>query len=346
MSFRKPPEKTEEADHDLEIWQTARQYAALLGEIPGSFTSITRSLVADGSKGEGILSSGTQFLLQRLLKGKSILAPFYYMTEAIFPEEFQDRVYMSTNEMVGLYRPFDMAAFITMVFLFKKMATACPANEWEFISPTIQRPLAVGAELGKRIPAIGVGAGMLTACMCQLSYGVFLLHDARGFVEYRRKLKSKTHHPDFKWELSRWGCTSAHVAAVFLQIFGLGVDVAEAFIRGTLESSENFSTETDNEVYRYKIARLWLISLLDEGKIPNIAHRGRFYPEGGDVDHLLTNAGSARTAEPDPESAWLNKGRDNISPELTPFLFKAAPRGGVTLSSDDDDEFGGPDEPS
>lgn len=321
----KPSDESIPAGSDQETWHNARQYLSSLGEIPSSFTSITRSLVLDGSKESGELSPGTRFLITRLLKGRSIMAPFYFMSCSLFPDEFENRVYISEREMIDLFKPFDLASFIAILYLFKKLSIVCPSAEWTHVSSTLQSQIDVGLRLGHVIPAMGIGPALLTSSMCQLGLGAFLLHDQKGFVDYRRKLKGVTYKLDHKWEMSRWGCTSAHVGSLFIQHFGLGVTAAHAFVRGLIDPETDLANETDPEVYRYKVIKLWLNSLLDSGRIPNIAHRGRFYPEGGDVEDLLKYVSSVRGAG--DEAGWLSKTKDDVSPEITPLLFRVGGKG-------------------
>ncbi len=320
MTREKPEEGIEQLDA-LEIWQNARKYAALIGEIPTSFSSISRSLAADGAKGTGELSQGTRFLVKRLLKGGAILAPFFFMSKNLFPDEFENRVYISSNEMIDLYKPFDLASFITIVYLARKFSAVCTLDEWKHVSASFQKLLNIGGQLGASIPAIGIGTSLLVSSISQLSLGVFLLHDRKGFIDYRRQLKSQTHKLNHQWELSRWGCTSAHVGALFIQIFGLGVPAAHGFLQSALHGTEGIDTETDNEIYRFRIARVWFDSLLAEEKIPAIHHRGRYYPEGGEVEYLLDKTKEFRKMT-ESDEGWLAKTKDAVSPELTPLLFR------------------------
>jgi len=269
------------------------------------------------------------------------MAPFYFMSEALYPEEFENRVYISNAEILSLYKTFDLAAFVSVFYVLKKFSGTCPASEWSPIVSKLQQQVDVGIHLGLAIPAIGIGTGLLAAAMAPLSLGVFILHDAKGYVDYRRKLKGEIQALDYGWELSRWGCTSAHIASIFIQMFGLGVPAAHAFFQSAINPSENLSVETDNDVYKYKIARIWIDSLLKDSKIPNIAHRGRFYPEGGEIELLLEKLNVIKQAK--PEDGWLLKNKESISPELTPLLFKAGATkiaGSSSADEDRDDIFG------
>ena len=312
-------------DHLQEAWQNARQYAALAGGIPSSFTSVTRALIADSTRNAGELSSGTEFIASRLLKGKSLLAPFYFMSEVAFPGEFEDRLYISHRDLMDLYKPFDLAAFIMLIYLNRRMATICPNDEWKFVVSQLQKQVDIGLQLGLSIPAIGVGNCLLACALETLSLGVFLLHDKKGFTEYRRKISSNPLSCDHTWELARWGCTSAHVGATFVQIFGLGVNTAYAFLLGTSakDSIPEVNPEIQEDVYRFYIAKQGLKSLFVNKKVPNIAHRGEYYPEGGIVTSFLERVEEIHSISTN-DNGWLFKSRDAISPESTPMLFRAA----------------------
>ena len=81
-----------------------------------------------------------------------------------------------------------------------------------------------------------------------------------------------------------WGCTRFNIGSIFLQIFGFGVQVSNAYSTGLSDTSDG-ATLSPLE-YRFRIAQMWLQSVRDKGGEPAIRHRGEYYPSKGSAEFL------------------------------------------------------------
>ncbi len=303
-----------------ESWDYARRFAGLLGAVPSSFSSTIRGVLGDWEKSKS-LSHGNKYEINRLLKTASVKAPAYYAGVTYFPDKIGDLERIGPEEFLSLYSPPDLCAVIGLVYFYRRAKRMVVADEWPFIGGPTLVSVDLAGLIGFSIPAIGANVALLSLGLWGVAYSTFAIHDKKGFTEHRRELKVKKLSRSDELEMQRWGCCGYQIATVLAQALGFGVQFSECMTRG-LSPDTRGSSALDREAYRFAIAYMWHESLLATGKIPNIAHRGEFYPSKGAVAALeeaalqLKNSGSS--------VAWLEKNKEDISPDLTPALFSSS----------------------
>lgn len=292
-----------EAD-DLEAWQNAQGYAGLFGDIPATFSSVVRSLKVDSDSGK--LSDGSLYLTQRLLRSKAVLSPFYY---GVLEFAKYSKIEVGpVPSLISKIKPIDLSALLATIYLYRRALKVCPQDEWQYISPHLTVEGDLGGRIGYSMPAIGFQTGILTGVLKWFALGSFLLHDKKGFVEYRRLLKQRGNELDFQWEKSRWGCTSSQVAAVFLQSFGFGVDAVSSLVTG-LSDAPGEAALKDKGIYRVHITSVWIKSLRTTCSVPDISHRGEFYPDAKDLEQMIQDA---QRLKDQGSSKWLDQDKEAI----------------------------------
>lgn len=301
----------------VESWDFARRFAGLFGAVPSSFSSTIRGVLTDWERSKAI-SNGNRFLVLRLLKTASVKAPMYYAASTYLPEKVEDRPYIAPEDFLSIFSPVEVCSLVGLVYLYRRAKRTCAEDEWPFVAGPTQLATDLGGHIGFAIPAIGGSVGALGLGLWQLAYAAFLMHDKKGFVEHRRALKLKKINRSEEMEMERWGCCAYQIATVLAQSLGMGVQFAEVMTRG-LSPDTRTNSSLDKEAYRFSIANIWIESLMTTGKIPNIAHKGEFYPSKGAVSSLEEKTAEIKSSG--SPMAWLDRGKDDVTPELTPQLF-------------------------
>lgn len=305
--------------NSAESWDFARRFAGLFGTVPSSFTSTIRGVLADWERTKAI-SNGNKFLLLRLLKTASIKAPVYYAAATYKSESIESGDYIPPEGFLKFFTPQDICSMLGLVYLYRRAKRLCAEEEWAFVGGVTQTQVDLGGCLGFSIPAIGGTVGILGLGLWQLAYAAFLIHDQKGFVEHRRNLKQRKLFRDEEMEMARWGCCAYQIATVMAQSLGFGVQFSDVMTRGfSPENRRNGAL--DKEAYRFAIATVWMEALQNTGKIPNIAHKGEFYPSKGTVQLLEEVA--PRIQQEGSSFNWLDRSKNDVSPDLTPALYSA-----------------------
>jgi len=124
--------KSETEINSSQSWEHAKAYADMLGDVPSSFSSIIRSLLAGQLKNQGEIGASVRYQAGRLMSGPSVKAMLYFACRTFKDEELQGRDYVTVSDMTRLYSPMDLAAIIGTIFLFrkcKKMSEAASSDK-------------------------------------------------------------------------------------------------------------------------------------------------------------------------------------------------------------------------
>ncbi len=304
-----------------ESWEVALNYSGLLGIVPSSFSSVIRSLQINQSKSDAELSPSTRFMIERLVRSRSLKACLYFAAQTFVPERIAEEPYVSERCLVNLFSPRELAVYVGLSYLFKRARKLCDPAQFTMITNRFQECADLGGYVGYAIPALGPATSIITGAMPYLGLAPFLFYDRRGFIDYTRHLKKNRISLDQSYELQRWSCTSVQIASVMLQSLGLGVTAASAFATGlTAESEQVISEIPDANVYH--LAAIWIRALEDSGTEPKIVHKAEFYPTKAAMQRLIARAGELR--EKGSPFCWLLRGAFDISPESTPRLYASA----------------------
>jgi hypothetical protein len=324
-----------------ESMQNARAYAGLFGEIPSSFTTVLRTLLVEHEKNGGSLSAGGRFAAGRLLRSNSIASPLYFASKIYRPEIFAGPGVFNSNRFMDVYSPFDLAVLIGTIYLYRRAKSVAEADEWAYIIADLQERVDISYQVGQAIPKIGGTIAVLCTAFPTIALATFQRHDKKGFKEYRRHLKSKGRAFDTIFEMRQWECTSVQIAAVFLQILGFGIEFSGNFSRGLL-SVPPLQNKLDSTAYRFPLCSLWVDALLKSGAVPDMVHRGDFYPQKDALTTLLERVQRIRDGA--NRHPWLKATKDELTPDSAPELFQkpktsaaAAPEPQAELPDNGDD---------
>jgi hypothetical protein len=300
--------------NSAESWQTARDYAGLIGEIPSSFTTTVRTLMADNERLKGTYGPASKFLVLRMLRGPSLRAPVYYMIKEFQPDAANVSSNMRTEDMLQWVSPFELASIIGITYAYRRIKKICDESEWAYIAPILHRRQLVGTHVGYAIPNIGSMLGMAVGGLRTLAMALYLNYDKKGCSEYRRHLKIKRLPYDHHYEMGRWGCTSVQVGSVLIQILGLGVEFSSSLAQGLTPGV--IPDRSNRGAYAASICNTWVEALLANGTAPDITHDGNFYPAKVALDKVIQRTNELRALE--NCSSWLDRGKDDINVETEP----------------------------
>jgi hypothetical protein len=303
-----------------ESWSVALNYSGLLGIVPGSFSSVIRSLISDQNKNNGSLSIGTRFMIERLIKSRSLKAALYFGALTFQSDKIANEKYLGEKQLVNLYTPAELAVIVGIYYLFRRTRKLCDPSQFTMITNRFQERADFGGLVGYAIPKISPAVGIITGTMPILGLAPFLFYDRRGFIDYAMHLKREELEFDAKYELKRWSCTSIQIAAVMLQALGLGVPTAMAFAVGLMTDSKKLLNETTDAI-NYATALNWIRSIELTSNEPDIVHKAEFYPT---KQALVTLKEASQTLkENGSQYCWLLRGAYDITPKSTPKLFRA-----------------------
>lgn len=306
--------------NSAESWERARALAALMGEVPASFSTCTRLLLQDHEKKLPVPSSSSKYHISRLTKGQGIVSLLYYAALTFYEDQVNASASLSSNDLTGFFSPADLAAIFGFAYYYRRAKKLSAEDEWEYISTPVQRNLELGGLTGIAIPDLGLWQGIIIGGVPSLAFTCFHLHHKKLFTEYRRHLKMKSLPFDHAEEMKRWSCTSVQVASILLQSIGFGVAFANSFLKGLSPDCKQDHLDNDPAALKCRIMHQWIRTLDKTGKSLAQDIAGEFHPAPGKIEKLLAEAGNVRNNE--SKYRWLEKGRENISEEATPKLFK------------------------
>lgn len=270
-----------------------------MGEVPNSFVTTIRALVADEAKTPGQYGPASTFSASRLLKSPALSIPIGYASALFHPTRQPQN-----DRYTELYAPLDLAALLATLYTYRKARKRAAEELWKPFAPHVCNAIDIGGLVGLAIPQIGFAYGMLAGAFSFLSIAPFMIQDPRVYKAFKRKVLGKKRY-DMAVELKELGCTHAHVCSFLIPALGLGVDLAKTIMEGLL-AEVGTAPAPNEERYRVYIARIWIESLMNTGNIPDITHKGGFYPLKADLTRLLERVEARASLTP-----WLERGKDD-----------------------------------
>ncbi|MBN8549969.1 MAG: hypothetical protein J0M12_11695 [Deltaproteobacteria bacterium] len=311
----------EQSDGAME-WATAATYIEKLGRIPPLFTAPIRALMLnEGTDAKGA-NLASEFLVMRLLRSPTFKSIFYFTAMTFRSEEILSLAYVSSYDLIRLYRPRDLAGFIGTIFTYRKVKSLVadaelPADLIDF--EDIKKRIELAAHIGIAVPKLSILNSIHAAGLPLLAQGLLALNDPDGMREYKEHLKSRNLSFDSKYESEHWKTTSLHICARLLQQLGFGPAYASNFIQGMQAKPYSFADGKVDEL-RYACIDLWMTSLLETSAAPTVPILGHFYPLQKDLHKLLYEVSCLK--EKGSKHNWLDKAKNEISPHATPQLYQ------------------------
>jgi len=303
-----------------QAWEAAKTLVAELGKIPVTFTTPVRTLMYD-HKNDQILSPAGHFLTTRLLRSPTLKAMFYYASLTFFGDRIANSAYLSSSDLVRLYKPKDCAGVLATIYLVRRLLSKGVQNlpDWEDTLQNITKRSEAGGHIGLAIPSLGQATGIITGSFRNLAIALFGINNPDKYNEYRSYLNSANLPYHLDYELQNWECTHLDIVGNLLQQFGFGISQAHAYILG-LGRRPPKSPNEDLEGYQYALTSEWIECLILSGKEPDRKHLGQYYPTEKDKYRLLYEINSLN--ETNSKHNWLSKSKGDINPHATPQLYQ------------------------
>lgn len=270
----------------------------------------------------------------------TLKAVFYHAAEEADRSSLAAARPLTTERLLGLFHPSDIAAVITLVLLSRTIRRSCEDEEWGRLVPKMRAHMLVGGLVGQAVRGVGYGNGLLAAGARVLGQGVLLRSDWKAFKELRRKTERARALFLPEEELELFGCTHLQVAAGLLAGFGYGIGPRMAFGVGSidpaLERLRGAAVDAKEEADRWAVTIACTERVHAEGKLPRaLAARlsAAFVPGAADQltreSGVLTDGGAGcnwlwRTKEEVPDAVKAELGipvgpaADDPEPEKVP----------------------------
>lgn len=312
---------TNEQTSDHQSWKEARHIVSLVGEPPRFLSAAVQFLLKDVRENNDQVSDLTMAFLKRLLSSPSFLSALYYATKVYHPETLKHQREVPAIDLVNAYSAKDISAFLSLLYLFRRISKGCNQEAFAPLAERVANRASVGGLLGLAIPRIGFSQGLLLASMPSLARGMFLGIDTKGYLKLESELEKGKVTDRLAEEYARWGCSSLQVGILLLQLLGAGAEIYERLVLG-LAASELPDPKSSEDLYSAKLTEIWVVSLLETGKPPEMVHRGEYYPLANELASLLD---SVQTLHRSPEDfRWLLKTKRSLSSGDAPELASAS----------------------
>ncbi|MBX7137976.1 MAG: hypothetical protein K1X83_08335 [Oligoflexia bacterium] len=299
-----------------ESWEEARRIASQIGPVPSSFTSCIHFLKKD-FEATGLMGPRSKFALNRLLRSDIFRAPMYYGTCTFFHEEMEHYEHVDAPVFAELMGLDGVIVATSLLYLYKRLKRNSDQTEWAHLAKNILLDAELGGHLGRAIPAIGFTLGLMVGGIRQVSLGTFLGVDKKNFTAYRRKTKGAF---DMTTEVAHWGCNHAQVGSLLLQAVGMGVSQVDGLITG-LDPSITNADSLAPDALKVRLVSIWIEALRTTGAPPDMVHNSKYYPLKKDLDRLLAKVEETRLHG--TAFGWLERGKEDVTPEKTPQLYSA-----------------------
>lgn len=119
--------------------------------------------------------------------------------------------------------------------------------------------------------------------------------------------------------MQTWGCTDLQIGGVLLQALGFGVTFSNSYVMGLTPTLTG--GPRDPACRAFSACSMWIDALLKTGNDPQVAIDTKFYPLVEPRMRLMETIEVLR--ESGSVCNWLSKNKEDLSPELTPVLFRA-----------------------
>jgi hypothetical protein len=300
-----------------ESWEYATAFAMSLGTLPTSVTSVVRLLLSDYEKNPTTISDYGRFFMSRFLKSKTLQAVYYHVCKHLRPESLPDPSEpLQGDELLRAFSGEEHAYLLSFVFFHRQAKKYCDAALFENATSRLQRGLNLGGMIGKLLPAVGLGTGLLCGGFRYIAFFAFIRHDPDGFLKYTRHLRSKEIASDWAFEFERWQCNSLQIAIMILQRAGLGADRLSQLMKAVGTRSPILPDDPFERACRS--ADIWYQCLSKKRKRPAIPLPPEFYLGHEELQSIFA---SLAEMEGSKVATWLVREKSDLTPEATPQLF-------------------------
>lgn len=256
--------------------QLAKEGAHSIGGFPHLFTSAIRAVVnqrgfaaADRLAAGERLPSAAEFLVKR---SPTIRALLYFLAEESRPADLAKIEKLSLESLMTLFTPGELVAVIGLSLLKSRLKKKCDKDEWRHWTEQMSLHMRISAAVGDTFRRVGYGGGLLAGGMRYLGCAVFLMHDAKGFQELRRKWKTANKLFDLDAEKAKWGCNHLEICSCLVQTLGYGLGVGMGFGMSKLQRDPSVSEDEfrtlEEDTISWQATITWAESLHATGKAP------------------------------------------------------------------------------
>ena len=297
-------------------WAVARKYAEGLGFVPSSFTVAVRAMIADHFGNNAALRPVTKYQVARLMRGPTFLALLYYATRELKGETLKDQQSWSVGSMLDVFKPLDIASLVASFVFFRKCRRLLGDERWKLLRDSLVLDVQLASQVGAAVDAIGIGYSIISSSWLHYASGAVFVAKEKEFKEYYRQIEKNFVKRDVAQEASRFGCSISQVAILLLSTFGFGTEIANALSIAT--DPENTPYNISEDLPRsLMVVHEWLAALRAGKEQPSPRLPAKYFPLAADLPLLSRKIKNVLAGN----QVFLERGKKDVSPELTPELF-------------------------
>jgi hypothetical protein len=297
-------------------WDRALICSKKIGYVPSAFSQALRLLTNDELNNNGELRAVTKYQVARVFRGPSFMSMLYFLSLAVTEEKIKPFEPITIGDMLGFYKPLDLAAMITCLFLNRRMRKVAP-DAWLEAYPIFSREVQMGAQVGVAVPALGHAPGILMATVRNVSQVLLSLHKPLSFEVFSDTEKATVSYGNDALESQLWGATSTQVATVLLAHLGFRSKIGED-LAAAINSREMVADIKDPQVQKLRLSLLWSECFFQEAKQPAETLDGAFFPFKKDLARAEAQVKKIRRGA----RGWIDRNRDDLTKEKAPHLFE------------------------
>jgi hypothetical protein len=299
-------------------WRTAAELLKPFGSVAANFTEAIRLLTTAYSEDTPLSPGGGNHII-RLLKNNTIKATYYFFSRQFRPELLRSKRPILPDDFLQAFAPMDHAAIITLCYLYKNLTSLVDREDWEYVQNPLYEALAVGGQIGKTVPQVGLGIGLLTRGLRYLAFAPLIREDRKAFKEYRQHLKAKDTPFDTAFEQKMWQCTSVQITGLLLEQIGYSRSAAIQYV-SAIERTNSPAPDSCFGV-PVRLSDCLIDAYMEGHEIPTStpAWVGQEIALPAEVRGNLL-ASLKHTAQDHNRIEWLNKSSAHINLKDTPEL--------------------------
>ena len=269
------------------------------------FTVAIRSLMTDHYRLNASYGPASRFLAERLLNIPSVHAPLHSAALTFFSAKYAGKHFISTPELTQIFKPFDLAALFSALYLYRRLKKIVPPDEWGYISRLTSEQTEIGGHFGAAIPDIGIASAIICGGIRSIAFASFSIKDPKKFKEYRRHLRTHPAQYDREYERNAWQCDHLDITTLLLQRLGFGIELARSFYDAASDAKFN-DEEVSGQFSRFH-ACVDSLEALFKSETPSKDDFGDGSLDEKVISSLLQEVRAIRKGG--SQFAWLDKGK-------------------------------------
>lgn len=266
-------------------WEVAGRAVSSLGPFFPPLAAYVRVLntpLTDDPQGKVTKDS----VLVEFLRTPTIGEGIRQFIENFYPRRLPTHRALTPADITGLVDYESCAAFVTLLYLFRKVKRAVPNREqWQALAELVHDRADIGYYLGQSLPGFGGALGLLVGGARFLSQGYIATRDPGRYQEYEQHLRANGLTFDVGYEVNKWGFSHTQFVAFYLQRMGYTRDIPFSVATGL--SSTNNRGNLTTLASKIQAVSTWIEVIVRDSTPPPSLGEAQFGLSAAEISQLL-----------------------------------------------------------